>query len=154
MTSTTTNGPLELEHNTNLCYHSLLDVTVFNTLSEHLEARLSDKHQWMQICIVDTYGHFHEYCPISHILFHEKPSSDISRKCILSIMIRAGTVKISENEFFQEIKCSGITSFMDFMMILARPSPSACFVQFTSGHFVQKEKFVFFFGRKKGKKPN
>ena len=51
--------------------------------------------------------------------------SNISRKCILPNMIGAVTVPIifgktyflliSENEFFHEMKCNGMTSFMDFM---------------------------------------
>ena len=51
--------------------------------------------------------------------------SDISRKCIVPNMIRAGTVFgkmhllwISENSFFHETKRNGMTTFMEFMLVL------------------------------------
>ena len=57
------------------------------------------------------------------ILFHENSFYDVSRKCILPNMIGVVNAPItfgkthflltSENEFTHEIKCNGITSFME-----------------------------------------
>ena len=79
--------------------------------------------------------------------------SDISRKCILSDMIRAVPaliisgkmhfLLISVNEVFHEIKCDGITSFLDFMCCTSWPHVCKVYgnlkVKFGS---VQKSDFI------------
>ena len=82
-----------------------------------------------------------------HFIWEKNLFSDISRKCILTNMIGAVTVVttpiifgkmhfllLSENEFFHQIECNGMTSFMDFMWSELKPDMTPNSIQTWSIH--------------------